>query len=60
MRVSKEKWDLEHKQYHDELIQHGDILEFGVTVKKQSSVVCIGKSLFVESLTQDTKKKTAL
>ena len=43
--------------YHDELIQHGDILELRIAIEKQSSMICIGQSLFVQCLTKQNKTK---
>ena len=38
------------RAYHDELIQHGDVFELRIAIEKQSSMICIGQSLFVECL----------
>ena len=35
------------RAYHDELIQHGDVLELRIAIEKQGSMICIGQSLFV-------------
>ena len=43
--------------YHDELIQHGDILELRIAIEKQGSMICIGQSLFVQCLTKQNKTK---
>ena len=43
--------------YHDELIQHGDILELRIAIEKQGSMICIGQSLFVQCLTRQNKTR---
>ena len=45
------------RAYHDELIQHGDILELRIAIEKQGSMICIGQSLFVQCLTKQNKTK---
>ena len=45
------------RAYHDELIQHGDVLELRIAIEKQSSMICIGQSLFVQCLTKQNKTK---
>ena len=45
------------RAYHDELIQHGDVLELRIAIEKQGSMICIGQSLFVQCLTKQNKTK---
>ena len=45
------------RAYHDELIQHGDVLELRIAIEKQGSMICIGQSLFVQCLTKQNKTR---
>lgn len=45
------------RAYHDELIQHGDVFELRIAIEKQSSMICIGQSLFVQCLKKTKQKK---
>ena len=48
------------RAYHDELVQHGDVFELRIAIEKQSSMICIGQSLFVQCLKKTKQKKHLL